>query len=50
MTGRIVVLTDERGSTTEEGEGASSDDYALCFALLTSRARVTLSAGFLLLR
>ena len=35
VTSGIVVLTDQRGSTTEEGIGTGGDDDALGFTLLT---------------
>ena len=37
VTGSVIVLADERGSTTEESVGTSGDDDTLSFTLLASR-------------
>lgn len=35
MAGGVVVLTDQRGSTTKEGVGTGRDDDTLGFTLFT---------------
>lgn len=40
MTGRVVVLTDEGGGTSEESVGSGRDDDALSLTLLAGRATV----------
>ena len=35
VTGRVIVLADQRGSTSKEGVGAGGDDDTLCLTLLT---------------
>ena len=38
VTGRVVILTDERRGATEERVGTGRDDDTLSLALLASRA------------
>ena len=50
VTSLVVVLTDEGGSTTEEGVGTGGDDDTFGFTLFTSGTRETLVSELLALR
>ena len=44
VTGGVVVLTDERGSTTEESVGTGGNDDTLSLTLLASRATLRIQS------
>lgn len=40
MAGRIIILADQGGSTTEESVGTGSNNDAFCFTLFASRTTI----------